>query len=95
MFVVASVAGPHRDLTRDTREQAHWDEHAQFIDPLVEDGFIVLGGPLPDEGGAILIVRAWDEQEIQDRLKDDPWYREGILRLQSIKRWQIFIDRRD
>ncbi len=94
MFVVTSAAGPRRDFARDTREQAFWDEHAAFIDALVEEGFIVLGGPLVDEGGAMLIVRARDEQEVRERLKDDPWYREGILRLQSIKRWQIFIDRR-
>jgi uncharacterized protein YciI len=93
-FVVTAVAGPHRDLAHDTREQPFWNEHAQFIDRLVEDGFILLGGPLVDEGGSILIVRARDEQEVRERLKDDPWYREGILRQQSIKRWQIFIDRR-
>jgi uncharacterized protein YciI len=93
-FVVTAVAGPHRDLAHDTREQPFWDEHAAFIDRLVEDGFILLGGPLVDEGGSILIVRAQDEQEVRERLKNDPWYREGILRQQSIKRWQIFIDER-
>jgi uncharacterized protein YciI len=93
-FVTLSVAGPKRDHAKDTRNQAHWDEHAAFIDALVAEGFILMGGPLVDEGGALLIVQAVDECEVRARLQDDPWYREGILRLDSIKRWQIFIDER-
>lgn len=93
-FIVVSLAGPHRDLSRDTRLQPFWDEHATFIDTLVAEGFILMGGPLVDEGGAMLIVKARDEEEVRGKLADDPWYRESILQLQSIKRWQIFIDER-
>lgn len=94
-FVMISVAGPQRDLTRGTREQAHWDEHAQFIDALVERGFIMMGGPFEDEGGAMLIVRADDAHEVMQTMKGDPWLTHGILRLQSIKRWEIYIDTRE
>jgi uncharacterized protein YciI len=93
-FVALSVAGPNRDHSKDTRSQPFWDEHAAFIDALVAEGFIVMGGPLVDEGGALLILQAVDEREARARLQDDPWYREGILRPDSIKRWQIFIDER-
>jgi uncharacterized protein YciI len=93
-FIILSAAGPNRDLAKGTREQTYWDEHATFIDALVKDGFIVLGGPLVDEGGAILVVRAVDEAAVRDTMKDDPWYVNGILTLVSIKRWEIFIDRR-
>jgi uncharacterized protein YciI len=93
-FVALSVAGSNRDHSKDTRNQAYWDEHAAFIDALVAEGFILMGGPLVDEGGALLIVQAADEQEVRAALHDDPWYREGILRLESIKHWQIFIDER-
>ncbi len=93
-FIVISTAGPNRDLSRGTREQPMWDQHAAFIDELVENGFIRLGGPLIDEGGAVLVVGAEDEADVRKRLKGDPWYRHGILHLSSIKRWQIFIDQR-
>ena len=93
-FIVISTAGPNRDLSRGTREQPMWDQHAAFIDELVENGFIRLGGPLIDEGGAVLVVGAEDEADVRERLKGDPWYRHGILHLSSIKRWQIFIDQR-
>jgi uncharacterized protein YciI len=93
-FVLLSAAGSGRDLSRETREQPFWDEHAAFIDGLVDDGFILLGGPLVEEGGALLVVKARDEDEVRERMKNDPWYEHRILKLESVKRWQIFIDER-
>ena len=91
-FVTISSPGPNRDLSKDTREQPFWDEHAAFIDQLVEDGFILMGGPLIDEGGSLLILDANNENEVRDKLKNDPWMQHGILKLESVKRWQIFVD---
>jgi uncharacterized protein YciI len=93
-FLALSSAGPNRDSSKDTREQAFWDEHAAFIDQLVADGFILMGGPLVDEGGSLLILNAEDANEVRDKLKNDPWMQHGILKLASVKRWQIFIDAR-
>jgi uncharacterized protein YciI len=93
-FVAISSAGPNRDFSKGTREQPFWDEHAKFIDQLVDDGFILMGGPLVDGGGALLIVKADDENEVREKLKDDPWAERGILKLESVKRWEIFIDKR-
>jgi hypothetical protein len=93
-FVVISSAGPNRDRSKGTREQPFWDEHAAFIDRLVAEGFILMGGPLVDDGGSLLIVNAEDENEVREKLKNDPWRDQGILKLESIKRWQIFIDAR-
>ena len=53
-----------------------------------------MGGPLVDEGGALLIINAEDENEVKAKLENDPWYTHGILKLESIRRWQIFIDAR-
>lgn len=91
-FLAISSAGPNRDRSKPTREQPLWDEHAAFIDQLVAEGFILMGGPLTDENGAMLIVNADDEIEVREKLKNDPWMKHGILQLQSVKRWQIFID---
>jgi len=94
-YLVISSAGANRDLSKGTREQDFWDEHGVFIDALVEEGFIILGGPLVDEGGSMIVVRAADEDEIRVKLEHDPWYEHEILKLESIKRWDIFIDKRD
>jgi uncharacterized protein YciI len=53
-----------------------------------------MGGPLLDEGGSLLIFNAEDENEVRAKMKSDPWLKEGILKQESIKRWQIFIDER-
>ena len=92
-FVVTSRAGKDRDLSKGSREQKFWDEHAAFIDGLVDDGFIMMGGPF-DDGGAMLIVRAESEEEVRGRLAGDPWYERDLLELVDVKHWQIFIDRR-
>jgi uncharacterized protein YciI len=97
-FVTISSAGPDRDPAKGAREQPFWDEHAKFIDQLVDEGFILMGGPLVDEGGmphgALLVVNAEDENEVREKLKNDPWFEKGILKLESVKRWEIFIDAR-
>src|SRR5438309_10336587 len=93
-FVMISSAGPNRDLSKGTREQPFWDEHAEFIDRLVAEGFILMGGPLVDEGGSLLIFNAEDENEVKEKMKNDPWFEQGILKRESVKRWQIFIDAR-
>ena len=92
LFIVVSTAGPRRDLSKGTREQSWWDEHAAFINPLVDEGVILLGGPLPDEGGAVIVVRAESEDEVRATLRDDPWYVHGVLRLESVRRWEVLVD---
>jgi len=94
IFLALSSAGTNRDFSKGTREQLFWDEHAKFIDKLVDDGFILMGGPLVDEGGSLLIINAEDENEVREKLKNDPWANHGILKLESVKRWEIFIDNR-
>ena len=95
-FVVISSAGPNHDPSKGTREQPFWDEHEAFIDDLVDHDFIFMGGPLVEETGlprgALIIVNANDENEVRENLKNDPWFERGILKLENIKRWQIFID---
>src|SRR4029453_13992445 len=91
-FVTISSPGPNRDLSKGTREQPLWDEHAAFIDQLVAESFVLLGAPLGDEDRPMLIVNAYDENEVREKLKNDPWMKHGVLKLASVKRWQIFID---
>jgi uncharacterized protein YciI len=97
-FLAISSAGPNADPLKSTREQPFWDEHVEFIDRLVAEGFILMGGPLVDERGiphgALIIVNADDENEVREKLKNDPWAERGILKLESVKRWEIFVDNR-
>jgi uncharacterized protein YciI len=94
VFVLVEVSGPSWDDTRARREQDGWDEHAAFMDALVDDGFVVLGGPIGDGERVLLVVEAADEQEIKTRFTADPWLPTGILRIESIEPWTIWLDSR-
>jgi uncharacterized protein YciI len=76
------------------REQVLWDEHAAFMDALVEDGFLVLGGPLSDGRRVLHVVSAENEDAIHARLTEDPWTANGLLTTTSVERWTILLDGR-
>jgi len=93
-FVVIEVSGPSWDVSRGRREQDGWDEHAAFMDGLVEEGFVVLGGPLGDGDRVMLVVEAEDEDEVRRRFAPDPWLPAGILEVASLEPWTIWLDAR-
>jgi hypothetical protein len=72
-YAVTRVHGPSWDDSRPLREPERWDEHAVFMDALTEEGFLVLGGPVGEEGRVLLIVDAESEGEIEARLGADLW----------------------
>src|SRR5215471_1135534 len=45
-FAVMLVHGPGWDSSRQIQDQDAWEEHAAFMDRLVDEGFIILGGPV-------------------------------------------------
>jgi hypothetical protein len=51
----------------------------RFMDALVEDGFIVLGGPLDGEGEILHAISAPSEQAVRERLAQDNWAENGML----------------
>jgi uncharacterized protein YciI len=76
------------------REQAGWEEHARYMDGLVDAGFVQLGGPLEGDREVLLIVDAASEEAIRERLSDDPWAANGMLRPVSVERWTVLLDGR-
>jgi hypothetical protein len=45
-MAVRRVRGPAWDAAIPMRAQAQWAEHADFMNALAAEGFVVLGGPL-------------------------------------------------
>ena len=84
-FAVRLVHGPAWDAGRPIRAQDGWDEHAAFMDGLVEDGFIVLGGPVGDWEQTLHAVESADENEIRARLALNPWASAGLLQIGPIE----------
>jgi uncharacterized protein YciI len=91
-FALALVHGPAWDDTRGIREQEAWTEHADFMDDLVADGFILLGGPLGGGEQTLHVVEARDEDQIRKRLAEDPWARAGLLEVGSVRPWELWLD---
>ena len=94
VFALTKVSGPGWDASRPRREQDSWDDHAAFMDGLVDDGFVILGGPIGDGERVLLVVEASDEGEIEARFAADPWLPMGILRIETIEPWTIWLDSR-
>ena len=94
MFLVTvHRSGPQWNASLPLEEQSGWTEHASFMDGLVEQGFIVLGGPLGDEYRVVHAVEAESEDAVRDTLARDPWS-ETHLRVDAIDPWTIRLDAR-
>jgi uncharacterized protein YciI len=91
-FLVERGKGPRWKHARARREQEGWDEHARFMDALVGEGFIVLGGPIGEGDGenTLLIIDAPDEETVRSRLAEDPWPLD-LLTIESIRPWSVWL----
>jgi uncharacterized protein YciI len=91
-FAVTRERGPRWNPSVPMREQERWDDHAAFMDGLVDNGVIVLGGPI---GGGdrrfLLIFDAESADAIEAGLEEDPWTPMGMLRIASIEPWEILL----
>ncbi|MDQ6770789.1 MAG: YciI family protein [Gemmatimonadota bacterium] len=92
-FVVRRVHGPAWDPSLPMRKQAGWPEHAAFMDALVADGLVVLGGPLGEGDEVLLVMEASREEIIRTRLAADPWSGAGVLAVSRIEPWTILLQR--
>jgi hypothetical protein len=91
-FAVTLTHGPGWDDAVGIREQQDWDEHAAFMDRLVAEGFILLGGPVGDCARTLHAVEAAEEGEIRRRLAADPWAGARSLEISSIESWALWLD---
>src|SRR5260221_6196813 len=89
-FAVRLAHGPRWDSSRQIREQEGWDGHAAFMDGLVDDGFIVLGGPVGDGEQTLHVVEAAAESEARARLAGDRWASGGLRPIGTIERWALW-----
>ena len=72
-FAVLNARGPLWDHAKPMEQHEGWRAHADFMNALVAEGFVVLGGPLDGPQDILLIVRAENEAEVTTRLAPDVW----------------------
>jgi hypothetical protein len=90
--VILRQTGPEFDPTLPLEQQTGWGEHAAYMNSLVQDGHIVLGGPLPN-GRVAHAMEAGSEEELRAIWSRDPWH-ESHLILESAEPWEIRLDSR-
>jgi hypothetical protein len=93
-LVVLRQAGPEWDPSQPLEGQSRWAAHAVFMDGLVGQGFIVLGGPLAADRRVAHAVEAESEAAVRAALAFDPWS-ETHLVIDSIEQWTIRLDARE
>lgn len=93
-FAVRLTRGGPWDFSRDLRQQDGFDEHARFMDSLVADGFIIVGGPLEGEREILHLIDAPSKDAVRERLAQDNWHRNGMLTISSIDSWTLLLDGR-
>jgi uncharacterized protein YciI len=91
-FAVRLERGDPWDWSRDLREQDGFEEHARFMNSLVDEGFVVLGGPLAGDREVLHAISAGSEDAVRERLAKDNWHQNGMLTISSIEPWTILLD---
>jgi hypothetical protein len=93
-LVMLHRTGPEWNGSRPLEHQTGWREHAPFMNARVDDGFILLGGPLADEVRVAHVIEAESEQAVRETLARDPWS-ESHLVVASIEPWTLRLDGRE
>ena len=70
--------------------QPGWRAHADFMNALAAQGFIVVGGPLEGTADTLLVVSADAEGEIRQRLAQDP-STVDVLRISRLVPWSLLL----
>lgn len=73
-------------------DQPGWDEHAAFVDRLVERGQMVMGGPFADDSGSLVLLEHVDAAEARELVAGDPFLVNGVFVLDDVREWNVYVD---
>jgi len=89
LFAVTRTRGPAFNAVLPLEQQDDWRGHADFMNKLHNEGFVLLGGPLEGTADVLLIVRSDNAEEIHARFSGDSWTRKDLLRIKQIVPWTL------
>jgi uncharacterized protein len=89
LFAVIRTRGPAWQDSRPMETQVDWGPHASFMNALVREGFVIVGGPLETTSDVLLVVRAASSDEVRSRLAEDPWAAKDLLRVTRVAPWTL------
>jgi uncharacterized protein YciI len=75
MFVILGFDGPDGEARRKIYRPAHLAK----MEPLDQQGRVVLAGPLTDKAGSLIIIEADSLDEAQQFAQEDPYTVNGVF----------------
>jgi hypothetical protein len=88
-FLVAYRPGPAWEHGKPRRDQTGWSAHGEFMDELVDERVVIVGGPIDDER-AVVVAHQPDAIGLRARLAEDPWD-ERVLTIERIAEWSLWL----
>ena len=79
------------DWSKPADQQPGFSNHLAFMNGLKETGFIALAGLMMTTEDVLFIFRAESEDEVRERLGQDPWQRDGTVRIERIENLAVSI----
>jgi hypothetical protein len=92
-LVIRRQSGPAFERAKPLEQQSGWEEHAAFMDSLVDDGFIVLGGPVAGDGRVAFAIEAASEDDVHATFARDNWTGSHLV-TESVEPWTVRLDGR-
>ena len=89
LFAVTRSRGPSWNHSLSLDRQNDRAAHADFMNALHAESFVLLGGPLDGISDVLLIIRANYANEIEARLAADPWTSKELLSIKQIVPWTL------
>jgi uncharacterized protein len=75
MFVILGFDGPDGEA----RRKIHRPAHLAKMEPLDQQGRVVLAGPLTDKAGSLIVIEADSLDEAQQFAQEDPYTVNGVF----------------
>lgn len=82
-YAVFLDRGPNYEALSD-----HEDEHVDYIETLIADRRILMGGPFDDGSSAMYVMLAVTRETASELAESDPYVRSGVYRA-TVRRWRL------
>jgi len=81
LFVIIGYDGPNGAALRPKVRPAHLEN----LQPLVDSGRVIVGGPFTDGSGSLMVVDFESEAEAKAFAQSDPYVKQGVFERVEIK----------
>lgn len=73
------------DQSKEAHEQKGFVDHAAYMGSLEKEGFIAMAGLLAESEDVLFVFLANSEEQVRERLAQDPWQQSGQAKLTRLE----------